>query len=656
MTEEKKSVAPPVAPKATSSRSPSVGAGSSKGGRTRARAAEAAPAAIRQAVPEKSAAPTRLPPPPPPPLPFPRNEAEAIWPFPQVTESIDRVVHAMQGRFTSGISPASMGLAYFDWLVHLANSPGKASELVQNAAAKSVGFGLYAARALSNPEEELPPFIQPLPQDTRFSSPEWKKYPFSLTHQAFLLTEQWWHYATTEMKGVSRHHQDVVSFTARQILDMMAPSNFPISNPDILKVTIEQKGDNLGRGFRKFVDNLQNQLSGTQTQGHSSRYVVGETVAVTEGRVIYRNRLIELIQYSPATDKVKAEPVLIVPAWIMKYYILDLSAHNSLVKYLVDQGHTVFVISWKNPDAEDRDMGMEDYLELGVMSSLDAIGHVCPKAKVHTVGYCLGGTLATIATAAMARDGDDRMASLTLFAAQVDFEEAGEIMLFIDDSQVSYLEDMMWDRGYLDTKQMVGAFQLLRSNDLIWSQLIRTYYLGEEESLNDLMAWNADATRMPYRMHSEYLRRLFVGNDLSKGRFEVKGRPVALSDIRVPILAVATTKDHVAPWRSVFKINLLSDTEVTFILTGGGHNAGIVSEPGHRGRSFQMAAHTENERFIDPDTWMAITPRQEGSWWLAWEQWLNQHSTAQVEPPQMGNAKAGYPPLYAAPGYYVRQR
>ncbi|MEW5729798.1 MAG: alpha/beta fold hydrolase [Pseudomonadota bacterium] len=590
-------------------------------------------------------------PPPPPAPPFTPPRAEPPAPFPILTDSTDRLVHAIQGRLTNGLSPASLMLAYLDWLVHLANSPGKLAELAQNAAAKSIPLGRYALASFVG-GKALEPYIEPLAQDSRFASPEWQRFPFNVMHQSFLYMEQWWHYATTGVRGVSRHHEAVVEFAARQLLDMLAPSNFPLTNPDVIKATLEQGGQNLVRGFGNLVDDVVAQL-GNQRSAPAD-FVVGRDVACTPGKVVLRNRLIELIQYAPATPKVEAEPVLIVPAWIMKYYILDLSPHNSMVRWLVEQGHTVYVISWKNPGADDRDQGMGDYRRLGVMAALDAISAIQPGCKVHAAGYCLGGTLLSIAAATMARDGDDRLASLTLLAAQVDFEDAGEILLFIDESQVTYLEDMMWDQGFLDTKQMAGAFQMLRSNDLIWSHMIRQYLLGETEKRNDLMAWNADATRMPYRMHKHYLRRLFLENQLAKGRYLVDGRPIALTDIRVPICAVGTTKDHVAPWKSVYKVGILTDTDVTFVLASGCHNAGIVSEPGHKHRSYQVAHRHDLDAYVDPDTWAAITPRVEGSWWLAWREWLvDKGGKTQVVPPPAGNPAKGYPPLMDAPGTYV---
>jgi len=503
----------------------------------------------------------------------------------------------------------------------------------------------------SNPS----PCIDPLPQDDRFVAVEWQQWPHKLIYQNFLLHQQWWHNATTGVDGIDKHHERVVEFVTRQLLDVVSPSNIPWLNPEVSTATIKQGGLNLVRGMRHLQEDWLRLVGGRPPVG-AEQFKVGVNVAVTPGKVVYRNRLIELIQYSPATDDVYAEPVLVVPAWIMKYYVLDLSPHNSLVRYLVERGHTVFMISWKNPAGSDRDLGMDDYRELGIVSALEAIDVICDHRKTHAVGYCLGGTLLAIAAAAMARNGVDRLASLTLLATLVDFTDPGELGLFISESEVSFLESMTWEQGYLDTHQMAGAFQLLRSNDLIWSRALRSYLLGVRPPMNDLMAWNADATRLPYRMHSEYLRRLYLDNDLASGRYKVGGRTIFLTDIRIPIYAVGTEKDHVAPWRSVFKLHHLTDTDVTFVLTTGGHNAGIVSEPGHKNRSFQMATKNIADRDTDPETWMTTAPRFEGSWWPTWQSWLARHSTGRVAPPPLGNMAIGLAPTADAPGTYVLER
>jgi polyhydroxyalkanoate synthase len=372
----------------------------------------------------------------------------------------------------------------------------------------------------------------------------------------------------------------------------------------------------------------------------------GHEVAVTPGTVVASNRLAELLRYDPATPSVHEVPLLIVPAWIMKYYILDLSPQNSLARYLVEHGHTVYMISWKNPGPEDRDLTLEDYRRFGIMESLDAIARQTGAHKINACGYCLGGTLLAIAAAAMARDGDARLASMTLLAGQVDFTEPGELSLFVDNGEVSFLEATMWQQGYLDTRQMAGAFQLLRSNDLIWSRRLRHYLLDLPDKEDDLASWNADATRMPYRMHSEYLRKLFLKNSLASARYVVDGRPVSLTDIDIPIFAVGTLTDHVAPWRSVYKILPLSDTEVTFLLTSGGHNAGVVSPPGTPRRSYRIATRGPDAPYVDPDAWQRDTEEHEGSWWPAWESWLARRAGARVPPPPITG-------LANAPGSYV---
>ena len=568
--------------------------------------------------------------------------------LPEPPTDLDRMLHAMMGQVTQGISPNSLALAWMDWALHLAQSPGKWAQLVEKAVNKDLRWLGYAAKASFGLEAE--PCIEPLPQDRRFRSPGWQKWPYNVMQQAFLLNQQWWYNATTGIDGVTRHHEQVVSFVARQLLDLMSPVNFITTNPDVSAAALAESGANFARGAVNLAEDNQRRLTGAPPAG-SEAYRPGIEVAVTPGQVVYCNHLIELIQYAPSTDSVRAEPLLIIPAWIMKYYILDLSPHNSLVRYLVGQGHTVFMISWNNPTEADRDMGMEDYLSDGVMAAVDQVRAIVPDQPINAVGYCLGGTLLSIATAAMGCDKSGLFKSMTLLAAQIDFSEAGELMLFIDESQIAWLEDLMWQQGYLDNGQMAGAFRLLRSNDLVWSLAVNQYLLGKRAPMTDLMAWNADSTRMPYRMHSDYLRKLFLNNDLFSGRYRVANRPVALSDIRLPVFAVATMSDHVSPWRSVHKIHLMPGCEVQFVLTSGGHNAGIVSEPGHKGRHYYTARQDQGSCYTDPDRWIETAVEHDGSWWEEWVRWFDR-----IAPGEQVPARSVRQGLCAAPGLYVQQR
>ena len=556
-------------------------------------------------------------------------------------DSFDRLLHAREARFTGSLSPISLALAYFDWGLHLANAPGRRLELMELAARQWA--------RLASPSQ----WTKPLPGDRRFRDETWEHPPYNAISEAFLLGEQWWHAATACLPGVTKSHANMASFVARQMLDIFAPSNSPLTNPEVVRAMLAQRGWNFVRGYQNFLEDLR-RLANHLPLDAANDFIVGKDVAVTPGKVVLRNELMELIQYAPTTERVRPEPILIIPAWIMKYYILDLSPHNSLIRYLVSQGYSVFCISWRNPGPELRDVGLEDYRRLGLMAALDAVNAICGGQKVHACGYCLGGTLLAIAAAAMARDADDRFASLTLLAAQTDFTEAGELQLFTDESELALLDDVMWTQGYLDSAQMAGAFQMLRSNDLIWSRLITTYLLGERERPFDLMAWNADATRMPYRMHSEYLRDMFLHNDLAEGRYEVEGAPVAISEIHLPIFSVSTETDHVAPWRSVYKIHLLNQGDITFVLTSGGHNAGIVSEPGHPNRHYRVERRAPRAAYLDPDKWVEKAVEHDGSWWPAWVAWLDARSGEPVRPPPA--APANYPALADAPGTYVRER
>ena len=565
-------------------------------------------------------------------------------------ETAKRIDHQVRGRVadvTQGISPVDLAAAAIDWAGHLALSPGKLLSLAESAARNTAELVAAGASSMAGNTETMTPL-----ENRRMRSEAWQRWPFHALGRGHELTRAWIREATTGVDGVSRDHEQLVSFLALQMVDLLSPTNFPFTNPDVLLASREEKGQNLRRGLVNWLEDKRREKLGEPMQG-TEAYRVGKDVAVTPGKVIVRNHLIELIQYSPQTDSVAAEPVLIVPAWIMKYYILDLSPRNSLIRYLVAQGKTVFAISWKNPTADDRNLTMHDYLHNGVLAAIDAVTAVVPDRKIHAVGYCLGGTLLSIVAAYLAREGDERIQSLSMFAAQVDFREAGEISLFLGEGTFAFLESLMRRQGYLSIENMTGAFSALRVSDLVHDPAVQRYLLGKDRSLNDLMAWNADGTRMPYCMHSEYLRNCYMENNLAEARYEVNGMPVCLGDITVPTFVLGTVTDHVAPWKSVFKMHRLMHAELTFVLTTGGHNAGIACGPDHPRRKHQIATRHPGERYRDPDRWVAETPVTDGSWWPAWDAWLDAHSIGETPPPTMGNETAGYAPVDEAPGRYV---
>jgi polyhydroxyalkanoate synthase len=573
----------------------------------------------------------------------------------QVREELTRHYLAALAQWTGGLSPQAYGGAWLEWAKRLAVSPGRHGELVEDAVRKAIALWQFSVVASSGaptaPETDGSPYAR------RFSNPDWQTFPYNVLAQSFLTLTSFWRDAARNVPGLEDSAANVVGFTSREALELAAPDNYLATNPQLIEQTIKEQGQNLLRGLEHWAEDMHRTLT-KRTPVGAENYKVGEAVAASPGKVVLRNDLIELIQYAPQTDQVAAEPILIVPAWIMKYYILDLSAKNSLVRYLTGLGHTVFMISWKNPTRADRDLGMDDYVTHGVDAALDAVTAIVPKRKVHAVGYCIGGTLLSIAAAAMGARGDDRLASVTMFAAQTDFSEAGELSLFISPNQLAMLEAVMWKEGVLDSRKMGGAFQLLRTYDLLWAPAIGTYLRGERAALNDLMAWNADGTRMACRMHSDYLRQLYLNNDLANGRYVANGETIDLADIRLPMFVVGTETDHVAPWQSVYKVGkLVRSPDYTFVLTSGGHNAGIVSGPSHPRRRHRIRTTRDGEQALSNEAFLEQAELRQGSWWPTWAQWLAQHSSPQkVAPPTLGAPRRGYAPLDDAPGTYVRVR
>ncbi|MCE2948568.1 MAG: alpha/beta fold hydrolase [Betaproteobacteria bacterium] len=552
--------------------------------------------------------------------------------------------------------PLSAPLAWLQWWQQLALAPGRQARLAELALSNATRIAAASLDPVAGSDARRPA-ASLASNDRRFEGPAWQQWPFNVYALGFSLQQSWWREAARPLPGLPERARRLVEFGARQMLEAASPANFPATNPDVLAATVREGGANLLRGGAHLLDDLHRMQRRLPPAG-AEAFRVGATVATTPGQVVFRNRLIELIQYSPKTPSVQAEPVLIVPGWIMKYYILDLSPANSLVDWLVRTGYTVFMVSWLNPDARDRELSLDDYLCDGLQAALRAVGAIVPGRQVHAAGYCLGGTLLAIGAAAMARDGVERIRTLSLFAAQTDFSEPGELELFTDEAQLRWLEDEMQRTGYLDSRQMAAAFALLRSGDLVWTRAVREYLLGRREPLIDLMAWNADGTRMPARMHAEYLRALYQRNDLAHGRLRVAGRPVSITDIRVPVFMVATVADHVAPWQSVYQLHRLTDVEVTFALTTGGHNAGVVNPPpapsDRARRHYQIATRPAGDlaATLDAQRWRETAPSVAGSWWTPWQAWLARHGSGESGLPPLGHDGLDYG---RAPGAYVRQ-
>jgi len=564
------------------------------------------------------------------------------------SRTIDHEVRSALAQLTGGLSPVQLTTAYIDWLAHLAMSPGKRDSLRKSLQLKLMELSALATTHIAL-KDEAPALAL---NDKAFAGEHWQKPPFNYMARGYLAVREWVNEASQNVPGTDKRQADLVTFINTQIMEALSPANFAITNPAVIATTREEKGQNLLRGLQLFRRDLERGTLKNPLPDMGD-FKPGVNLAITPGKVIYQNDLIELIQYTPKTPLVSREPVLFVPAWVMKYYIMDLSPHNSMVSYLLEQGKTVFMISWKNPREEDREITLDDYIDQGFMAAIQAVKTIVPNTPINTVGYCIGGTLLAMGAATLAREDDDIINSITMFAAQVDFTESGEIQQLLNASQLSFLESSMWSDGYLPSQTMGASFRSLRPRDQVWNPYIDRYYLGNETPPSDLMAWNADGTRMPYQMHSRYLRELYMENRLAECKFEVNGKPISLLDIRAPIFLVGTTSDHIAPWTSVFKMNRLTHAETTFLLTSGGHNAGIICGPVHPRRHYQVATRHPGDKYMDPKTWAQTQPLQQGSWWPAWVAWLNERCTTQVKPPRTGAASKGYKVLRDAPGEYI---
>jgi poly[(R)-3-hydroxyalkanoate] polymerase subunit PhaC len=511
-------------------------------------------------------------------------------------------------------------------------------------------FGLWVSATRRTLGGEAEPVARPDPKDRRFAHPEWSSSAyFDFLKQAHLLTSDWANRIVKDAKGIDPHTRRKAELYLRQLTDAFSPANFVLTNPELLRETLSSNGGNLVRGMRMLVEDIEAGRGRLKIrQSDLAMFEVGRNLAITPGKVIYQNELMQLIQYIPTTRTVLARPILVVPPWINKYYILDLTPEKSFVKWCVDQGLTVFVISWVNPDAKLAAKGFDDYMRQGPLEALEVIAKVTGEEKAHTIGYCAGGTLLAIALAYMAAKGDERALSATLFATQVDFTHAGDIMAFIDEEQIESLERRMSRSGFLDGHSMALAFNLLRSNDLIWPYVINNYLKGNAPRPFDLLHWNSDATRIPVASHSFYLRNCYLENKLAKGEMTLAGETIDLGNVTVPIYSLATREDHIAPAKSVFLGSKLFGGPVKLVIAGSGHIAGVINPP----HQVKYSHWTDGPAVCNLETWLARAEERPGSWWPHWLQWIRAQDPTEVSARNPGGGKLA--PIEDAPGSYVR--
>ncbi|MDJ0948366.1 MAG: class I poly(R)-hydroxyalkanoic acid synthase [Alphaproteobacteria bacterium] len=548
--------------------------------------------------------------------------------------------------------PLNVGSAFLEMTARMISDPSKL--IGAQMSLWQDHMRLWQSAAWRMLGEDPGPVAEPAQDDRRFMDAAWNENAlFDYIKQSYLLTARWLQSTVGDVEGLDNKTSKKVDFYTRQFVDAMAPSNFLMTNPEVLRATMETGGQNLVDGLQNLLDDLergQGKLAIKMTDQEA--FDVGENIAVTPGKVVYQNELMQLLQYDPSTEQVYKRPLLIVPPWINKFYILDLRSKNSFIKWAVDQGLTVFVISWVNPDARLAEKTFEDYMTEGPLAALDAIEQATGEKDANVIGYCLGGTLLAATLAYMAAQEDDRFKSATFFTTMVDFEEAGELSVFIDEEQLASLEESMHEKGYLEGASMATTFNMLRANDLIWSFVINNYLMGKDPFPFDLLYWNSDSTRMPASMHSYYLRKMYQENLLVQpGAITLKGVPIDLTTIKVPALILSTREDHIAPWKSTYAATQHYQGPVKFILSASGHIAGVVNPPAaEKYCHWVMPGKAKNPK--EPDAWLQKAERRDGSWWPEWMGWLERYAGKKVPAREPGDGKLEV--IEPAPGSYVR--
>ena len=579
------------------------------------------------------------------PLVFTRNMTEAMFRAQQLAQ--EAVGKQSDTAMESPFDPLGAVQAFSAFYANMLNDPGKLLEQQSKWWKDTMELYGYAARKMLGDEHAEP--IVPAGGDKRFKADDWQNHAmFDVVRQSYLLTSNWVYDLVDQTDGMEPKTVQKVQFYTRQFLDALSPTNFVMTNPEVLHTTLQHNGENLLKGLQHLEDDLKNgMISMTDYQA----FEVGKSLATTPGYVVYQNELMELIQYAPTTDEVHAVPILMIPAWINKFYVLDLQEKNSMIKWLTDQGYTVFTISWVNPDATLADKNFEDYMQLGVLAAMEVVAERCDIEAMHTVGYCLGGTLlATTLAWLHAKKKADHVVSATYLTTMIDFAEAGDLSVFVDEEQVQNMEMRMQQKGYLEGREMATTFNLLRSNDLIWSFVINNYLLGKEPFPFDLLYWNSDTTRMPAAMHSYYMRNMYLNNRLvSKGGTVMLGEPIDIRSIDTPSFILSTREDHIAPWKSTYAATNLYNGPVEFVLAASGHIAGVINPPVKNKYSYWTSGSTHPSQ---PDQWLNGAKEHQGSWWGHWEKWLAKKNDAYV--PARHFTAAEKKKLVAAPGDYVK--
>ncbi len=547
--------------------------------------------------------------------------------------------------------PAVISKAFFDVGAAMMADPAK---LMEAQAQLFQGYAkLWEQTAKRLAGEAAEPVVAPAKDDRRFKDKAWEEQAlYDTIKQAYLLSANWIQQAVRDVDGIDPKTREKAEFYTRQFVDAMAPTNFAATNPKVLERTIESKGENLVKGLDHLLKDLEageGQLRISMTDADA--FKLGENVASSPGKVVYQNDLMQLLQYQASTEKVAKAPLLIVPPWINKFYILDLQPKNSFIKWAVDQGHTVFVISWVNPDESLSHKRFDDYMLEGPLEAIGKVLEMTGEKKLNLIGYCIGGTLTACTLAYMAAKGDDRVKSATFFTTMVDFKEPGELGVFIDDEQLERLDDYMAKTGYLDGKHMSQVFNLMRDNDLIWSFVVNNYLMGREPLAFDLLYWNADNTRMPAMMHSLYLRQMYLENKLVEpGGITLDDVELDLGKISVPTYIVSTREDHIAPWKSTYSATQLYKGNIRFVLSASGHIAGIVNPPA--AKKYRYWTNTKTP--ADPDAWFAGARQHDGSWWNDWQKWVKKHAGGETDARAPGCGV--FDPIEDTPGSYVKVR